>query len=129
MTVLQATFSSRKTNRLVFPVLLVISSHQQKALQVAQSAQVATTKLRAASNHASNVAAVRRARGKRVVAQLRATALTVFLASTRMHLHRHAPTAHRVSIKMQRTRHRASNVAAAQEECKQGAVVLLKDTA
>ena len=73
LTVLQATFSNRKTNRLVFPVLLATFS-QQKALHVAQSAQVATTKLRAVSN-------------------------------------------------------RASNVAAAQEECKQGAVVLLKDTA
>ena len=56
LTVLQATFSYRRTNRLVFPVLLAISS-QQKAFQVAHSVQVVTTKLRAASNHALNVAA------------------------------------------------------------------------
>jgi hypothetical protein len=73
LTVLQATFSNRKTNRLVFPVLLAISS-QQKALQVAQSAQVATTKLRAVSNHASNVAAAQEENEHGAVVLLKDTA-------------------------------------------------------
>jgi hypothetical protein len=46
-----------------------------------------------------NVTTARRARGKRVAAQLRATALTASPASTRMHLYRHASTARRENIK------------------------------